>query len=227
MHWWKSLTAVCSKPCTSHPGLIGDLRVANSPSLLPVPPPVPKGTLPLALFPWEKMAREGGLEVVVPNSALWKWVWLFLRMRRWRFLLKKAPYRCFNKAKILLGWWQTCFPQVKNDGKDLRILNWKILCDTKQRRTSFATTVDTESLEAKPKLQIKWINHVMSRAEKYQEPDPIGNSVPRCKFIPKMPLKTLTFIFENHQLNKRDSIKKNAIRNIYIFSILNYLGYGW
>lgn len=155
MHWWKSLTAVCSKPCTSHPGLIGDLRVANSPSLLPVPPPVPKGTLPLALFPWEKMAREGGLEVVVPNSALWKWIWLFLRMRRWRFLLKEAPYRCFNKVKILLGWWQTCFPQVKNDGKDLRILNWKILCDTKQRRTSFATTVDTEPLEAKPKLQIK------------------------------------------------------------------------
>lgn len=54
----------------------------------------------------------------------------------------------------------------------------------------------------------------MSRAEKYQEPDPTGNSVPKCKFIPNMPLEILTFIFENHQLNKRESIKKNAIRNI-------------
>lgn len=35
-----------------------------------------------------------------------------------------------------------------------------------------------------------------------------------------MPSGILTFIFESHQLNNRESIKKNAIRNIYIFPFL-------
>lgn len=51
----------------------------------------------------------------------------------------------------------------------------------------------------------------MSRAEKYQEPDPTGNLVPKCKFIPRMPLEILAFIFDRHQLNKRESKKENAI----------------
>lgn len=66
--------------CTSLPGLIGDNELPIARPLLRVPPPVPKGTLPPALFLWEVGGfgegrmfwtwKRWGLEVVVPNSAL-------------------------------------------------------------------------------------------------------------------------------------------------------------
>lgn len=162
-HWSVAQSGFCPAPPSL--GSLVTWAGANSPSLLPVPPPVPKGTLPPALFPWE---MGGGGE----GRMFWRcWYQIQLSVSKFGFFQDERtelcaegstwePYRCFNlcvvRQKYHWGDGRLASLTAKVMGKkDLKFENslW---------HQPILPPQWTQSLDATPKPQVKWINYDQS-----------------------------------------------------------------